>query len=67
MLHEDFQRWLETEWQDGGDLPLDLRRLSVKLKAWNKATFGNIFQRKKLNELRLGVCNGHWKEVLPFI
>lgn len=41
------------EWRDDDDLPVDFRRLSVKLQAWNKATFGNIFQRKKRNELRL--------------
>lgn len=35
-------------------LPSALRDFAVKLKAWNESTFGNIFKRKKRNELRLG-------------
>lgn len=36
------------------DLSKTLKDMGMKLKVWNKATFGNIFKRKKCNELRLG-------------
>lgn len=41
----------EREWE--GCLTTSLRQLASKLEAWNKATFGNIFRRKKRNLLRL--------------
>lgn len=34
--------------------PYALKELSIKLRAWNKATLNNIFRRKKRKELRLG-------------
>lgn len=54
LLHDGFDDWMEQEWDGEGDLTTTLRNFATKLKAWNKATFGNIFQRKKRNSLRLG-------------
>lgn len=53
MIHEGFHEWLEKKWQCDRDLTASFKAFSTKLKAWNKATFGNIFKRKKRNELRL--------------
>lgn len=54
LIHKDFHKWLHKEWRYEGDLTRALKDLVIKMKAWNKATFGNIFERKKNNELRLG-------------
>lgn len=53
-FHEDFDSWLRKEWLGDAYLPEAFKDLAVKLEAWNKATFGNIFRRRKRNELRLG-------------
>lgn len=68
-LHEDFDSWLRNEWRSDIILLEALQDLTMKLKAWNKATFGNIFKRKKRNELRLGGGGGpkgYFKEQLQF-
>lgn len=54
MQHEDFVGWMEQQWVCEGVLKIALKHFAIKLRARNKATFGNIFQRKKLNEMRLG-------------
>lgn len=64
-LHEDFDSWLKKEWRGDFHLPEALTDLTEKLKAWNKATFGNIFRRRKRNELRLGVSRGRWQGATP--
>lgn len=43
---------MAREWKCEGDMTKALKVLSMKLEAWNKDTFGNIF-RKKCNTLRL--------------
>lgn len=50
----DFNDMLRKEWKGESSLASALQGLSVKLRAWNKATFGNIFRRKRRNALRLG-------------
>lgn len=37
----------------GGGLTSSLKQFAVKLQAWNKHTFGNIFQKKRRLLLRL--------------
>lgn len=54
-LLEEFDDWLRREWNINTNLPTTLKDLVAKLRAWNQDTFGNIFRRKKRNELRLGV------------
>lgn len=54
MLHGDFDDWLKKEWKVNTSLPDALKDLKVKLRAWKKAMFGNIFRWKKWNELKLG-------------
>lgn len=54
ILHAEFGDWLKRAWCGEKQLPSALRDILAKLKAWNKATFGNIFRRKRRNELRLG-------------
>lgn len=46
MLHGDFFKWVEREWEWKGCLSSALKKLSTKLEAWNKHTFGNIFRQK---------------------
>lgn len=46
-LHEGFDALLKEEWRVDADLPLALKELAVKLRAWNRDTFGNIFKRKR--------------------
>lgn len=53
MLHHDFFKWMEREWNWEGNLTKSLKEFVMKLEAWNKDTFGNIFKRKKRNSLRL--------------
>lgn len=53
MLHEEFFEWMKQVRKDDGRLTDALKRFVMKLKAWNKTTFENIFQRKKRNEMRL--------------
>lgn len=45
---------MQRKWRQELGLPVVLKALSDKLRAWNKFTFGNIFERKKRSELRLG-------------
>lgn len=40
------------------NLPTALKDLTVKLKAWNQDTFGDIFRRRKRKELRLRCAVG---------
>lgn len=54
ILHEEFETWLKGEWMGNVQLPTMLKDLTSKLKAWNQDTFGNIFKRRRRNELRLG-------------
>lgn len=51
----EFEAWMKKEWSSEKWLPISLKDLSIKLRAWNMATFGNIFMTEKRNELRLGV------------
>lgn len=44
---------MEKEWKRKSDLTTELKEFSQKLIAWNKDTFGNIFQRKNRNIIRL--------------
>lgn len=41
------------QWKYEGNLTDALNDFRVKLEAWNRHTFGNVFQRKKRNMLRL--------------
>lgn len=54
LMEAGFHDMLKKEWKGEEKLHCALRDLSTKLKDWNKMTFGNIFKRKKRNELRLG-------------
>lgn len=53
FLHKEYYNWMRNEWRCTADLITALREISIKLAAWNKATFGHIFQWKKRNLLRL--------------
>lgn len=53
LLHPGFYSWMEKEWIRGGNLMQSLTRFSEKLNAWNKDTFGCIFERKKRTRRRL--------------
>lgn len=44
---------MEREWNKGLDLMQALDSFSVKLRFWNKDTFGCIFERKKRVRRRL--------------
>lgn len=44
---------MKDNWSFAGSLTEALKDFKLKLKAWNKSTFGNIFLRKKRNTLRL--------------
>lgn len=46
-LHRSFSTWAEKERSYKGNLGVVLKDFAEKLKAWNKHTFGNIFQRKR--------------------
>lgn len=48
-----FLDWMKQEWNDNVGLLAALKEFSEKLRAWNNDTFGNVFQRKRRNELRL--------------
>lgn len=56
MTSSEFGDLMKNEWGRELSLRKALKELSVKLRTWNTATFGNIFKRKRRNELRLGVC-----------
>lgn len=45
---------MKKMWCADKRLPCALADLSMKLREWNRVTFGNIFRRKKRNELCLG-------------
>lgn len=47
LQHKVFMKFLEDKLFCRDNLPGSLKDLSVELNAWNKETFGNIFQRKK--------------------
>lgn len=47
MLHPKFKEWMEKEWINEGDLMSSLNKFAEKLKAWNRDTFGCIFERKR--------------------
>lgn len=53
-MSTEFEEVIKRGWDKEAVLPDALRELSIKLRAWNKSTFGNIFRRKRRNELRLG-------------
>lgn len=53
MLHADFKSLVEREWNWEGDLSQTPKSFPEKLQAWNHDTFGNIFRRKKRNQLRV--------------
>lgn len=53
LTHREFPRWLCAHWNGGNNLTEALSELKFKLQEWNKRTFGNVFQRKKRNTLRL--------------
>lgn len=44
---------VKEEWNGDGSLNEALKSFSLKLQAWNKSSFGNIFQHKKCNKLKL--------------
>lgn len=52
LLHSEFFRWTEKEWEWDGNLPTTLQKFSEKMKAWNTNTFGNVFGRKKRLKIR---------------
>lgn len=47
IVHRDFFSWAEREWKWEGNLVDSLKHFSKKLMAWNRDTFGIIFQRKQ--------------------
>lgn len=49
-----FETMMRREWRGELALSSALKDLLTKFRAWNMATFGIIFRRKKRNELRLG-------------
>lgn len=53
LRHKNFIRWMKEEWCFEGNLLAGLRDFRAKLESWNKNTFGNVFQRKRRNMLRL--------------
>lgn len=44
---------MKGEWKWNGSLNTTLKDFTTKLETWNKYTFGNVFQRKKRNLMRL--------------
>lgn len=52
---DEFAGWMDKEWEGEGEgcLVIALRKLLVKLEAWNRDTFGSIFYWKKRNLLKL--------------
>lgn len=46
----DFHSLVPREWKGDTHLPQALKDLQLKLEAWNRDTFGNIFRRKRRNE-----------------
>lgn len=44
---------MKDMWSYKGDLAAALAKFKTELEAWNRDTFGNVFQRKKRNMLRL--------------
>lgn len=63
MTDPEFEAMMKKAWNGEVSLPHALKDLSVKLRAWNADTFGNIFRRKRRNELRLGGFIGHLQRV----
>lgn len=53
LLHRDFPNLMESAWKWEGSLNQTLKEFQLKLEAWNRDTFGKIFQRKRRNVLRL--------------
>lgn len=53
MLHTEFLKWMQKAWSWDGNLITPLKNSVEKLQAWNRSTFGNIFKRKKRNQMRL--------------
>lgn len=53
LLHAEFHSKLEREWVWQGGSMGSLKRLTEKLCAWNKDTFGNIFCRRRQLRNRL--------------
>lgn len=47
LRQKDFHKWMVREWEYEGDITKALKKFSMKLAAWSKDTFENIFQRKK--------------------
>lgn len=52
-LHPEFYKWMEREWIRERHLMHSLRDFSEKLTAWNRDTFGCIFERKRKLRWRL--------------
>lgn len=48
LTHAQFSKWMEQEWHWEANLASSLNTLTGKLNAWNRDTFGCIFERKKL-------------------
>lgn len=53
LRHKGFANWMKKEWKKDERLMAALKEFKLKLEAWNRITFGNVFQRKKRNLLRL--------------
>ena len=48
MNHQDFHRVVNDAWEDMDfNLPGAVDDFTVKIKAWNKETFGNVFANKR--------------------
>lgn len=52
LRHSDFILRMKDNWSCAGNLTKALKEFKLKLKAWKKSTFGNVFQRKRRNTLR---------------
>lgn len=52
LRHRNFSSWMKEQWECDGDLTTTVKEFSIKA-AWNKDTYGNVFQRKKRNLFRL--------------
>ena len=57
MSHQDFPRVVNEAWE-GKDFNLSgvVDDFIVKIKAWNKETFGNVFANKRHTLARQSYC-----------
>lgn len=53
LAYKDFGKVVNELWRENMSLVDSLQRLDFGLQSWNKDSFGNIFQRKRLLIRRL--------------